>query len=85
MKGEPVDLDRCQAEFRKADPFRFGIPPLERCANVPVVIATERDADAEGDRGSMSLCSKCWDTFQARPPRPATFQLIERSGDALAE
>lgn len=58
----PPDRDQCQAETHQRAPFmQMGGPPVRvtRCANMPIVIATERKAGAGGKRGSMSLCGAC--------------------------
>jgi len=36
----------------------FGIPGYVRCEKPPVYIATERKANKDGQKGSMSLCEE---------------------------
>jgi len=59
VKLVPPDLQQCQAE--KADGSFMTLGPVrrERCKNVPVVVAKERKPGADGQRGSMSLCTEC--------------------------
>lgn len=52
----PPDPKRCQAEKRS---FMTLGPGRNRCENVPVVIASERESGPDGRRGSMSLCAEC--------------------------
>lgn len=58
----PPDLERCQADKPNGNTFMTlgGRPALVRCNNVPVCIATEREAGKDGQKGSMSLCAECW-------------------------
>ncbi len=58
----PPDSKQCQA--MKPNGYNFmtfgGAPGLVRCGNKPVTIATEVVPRDDGLRGSMSLCSECW-------------------------
>lgn len=58
---EPVDLTRCQADYKEPhQPFRLGFAPphWKRCENKPTVVATEAKVQL-GVRGSMSMCDNC--------------------------
>jgi hypothetical protein len=75
----PPDRERCQAEKPGEGPFvmggEIGDPRRGyrvRCRSVPTVIATERRAGADGQRGQMSLCDEC------------KAALVEQLGDAFA-
>lgn len=59
VKLTPPDLKRCQAEKSDGSFMTLGPVHRERCSNVPVVIAKEREPAADGQRGSMSLCADC--------------------------
>lgn len=60
---DPVDLRRCQGEFKiPQNPFRLGDPPArwQRCDRVPTVVAIEGKFDPiTKTRGAMSLCRSC--------------------------
>lgn len=58
----PADPNQCQAEIPNGvTPFTMGGRfKMVRCANSPVIIATENKAGSDGLVGSMSLCSDCW-------------------------
>ena len=57
---EPVDVDRCQTEWKGGSFMTFGPRPLERCKNKPIFIAVENKPNKkDGEVGSMSLCEKC--------------------------
>lgn len=79
---EPVDYDRCQAEKPAGYTFlTLGGRPgdMIRCSNRPSIVATEVKPGADGQRGSMSLCSDCFAVFQKQMPAGfATFAPIER-------
>ena len=63
---EPPDHKRCQAEKPNGATFMTlgGVPGLVRCANVPVVILTERNPNQkDGAIGCMSLCLDCLAVF----------------------
>jgi hypothetical protein len=66
----PADRKQCQAEVTPAYSFMtLGPRPRpERCKNRPAVIATEVKPDADGRRGSMSLCRSCLAVFQIQAP-----------------
>lgn len=75
----PPDLKRCQAE--KPNGYSFmtigGRPSLERCTNVPHVVATEAEPGADGRCGAMSLCTECLTVFTRQMPQGfATFQTL---------
>lgn len=56
----PPDFARCQATTEQRTPFALGgTHKRMRCANVPTVIAIEREPGADGQVGSMSLCPAC--------------------------
>lgn len=56
----PPDLSQCQAEIGGA--FTLG-PGKMRCTRPPQVLVTEKKPGADGQRGSMSLCSECLGVF----------------------
>jgi hypothetical protein len=58
----PPDLRRCQADKPNGHSFMTlgGTPRRVRCDEAPTVIVTEVAPDADGRRGSMSLCHHCW-------------------------
>lgn len=60
-KLEPPDLKQCQTEIRSYTPFIMGGPvkQVTRCKAKPEWIATEAKPGADGQRGSMSLCTSC--------------------------
>jgi hypothetical protein len=57
----PPDLKRCQAEKPNGNTFMTlgGRPGRVRCDQLPIYIATENKAGADGQRGSMALCNDC--------------------------
>ena len=57
----PADYKRCQAEKPNSVNFMTlgGVQRLIRCENIPEFIATEKNAGADGKKGTMSLCSSC--------------------------
>ena len=57
----PPDHERCQAEKPNGHGSMTlgGSPGRVRCDAKPTVIAVERTAGADGQRGSMSLCDGC--------------------------
>jgi hypothetical protein len=61
VKLTPPDPERCQAE-QQVGAFQLGgrIGERTRCSNKPVTIATEVVPGDDGQRGSMSLCLRCW-------------------------
>ena len=66
----PTDKSQCQAEIPNgAGPFTLGgVPRLIRCTNKPTVILTEKESQADGLVGSMSLCTDCFDVFNEQMP-----------------
>lgn len=57
---EPVDLARCQAETVERTPWALGgTHRVTRCPNQPSLVATEKHAGKDGQRGAMSLCADC--------------------------
>jgi len=63
IKLIPPDPKRCQTEERPGGPHSFmtfgPIPPLRRCEEKPVCIATEiNTSKKDGQKGSMSLCGR---------------------------
>ncbi len=75
----PADIKRCQAEMQPAHgAFVLGPrPPMRRCEAAPVTIATETKAGADGQVGSMSLCSECLAVFLKQTPKDfATFTSV---------
>jgi len=61
----PPDKERCQAEKSNGHNFMTfgGVPDFIRCIEKPVIIITERKAEKDGVKGSMSLCNSCWKQF----------------------
>lgn len=78
----PADPTRCQAEIRPAhSPLAFGPrPKMERCKNVPVVIATETKPGQDGLTGSMSVCAECLVVMLERFPKD--FFRLKPAGNA---
>jgi hypothetical protein len=60
-KLTPPDLEQCQAEKPNGNTFMTlgGSPGLVRCENKADFIAVEKEKGKDGQRGSMSLCTKC--------------------------
>ena len=81
-KLTPPDLGQCQTVMIRPRPFRMGGDCIdrERCANVPVVIATEKRPNKEdGIMGSMSLCTNCQKVMIEQLGNDfATFEQIKR-------
>lgn len=69
---DPVDIKRCQGEFKNPqNPFKLGDPPArwQRCDRVPVAIAIESKSDPlTKTRGAMSLCRSCEDLCRRERP-----------------
>jgi hypothetical protein len=55
----PPDPNQCQALIQEGSFMTLGPRPWVRCTSKPTVIATERKAGSDGERGSMSLCDSC--------------------------
>jgi hypothetical protein len=53
---EPVDLKQCQAWRKGVDNW---CGTLRRCKNKPIYFITQRRPQADGLRGSMSVCQLC--------------------------
>lgn len=86
---DPVDLKRCQGEFKNPqNPFKLGDPPArwQRCDRVPVTVAVEAPhTPPEGIRGAMSLCRSCEDLCKKSQPEAiympaAPFKAVFRLG-----
>lgn len=76
----PPDLERCQFEQHKREPFRIGAPNgwvVERCEAKPAVVATEKEPMNDGRHGAMSLCQEHWDMLESHRPGFATFERIK--------
>ena len=54
----------------------LGPRTMERCSNVPTVVATEIKPGDDGARGSMSLCDECRAVFVRKYPRRASFRKV---------
>lgn len=63
---EPVDKDRCQAEYREGSFMTFGPRSLKRCKNKPVWIAKANAPFEDGQYGAMSLCMSCADIMEKK-------------------
>ena len=80
-KRIPPDLKQCQAEVPNGYTFMTlgGRPGRVRCSNKPVIIATEVEPGDDGQIGSMSLCSECFEVFQKQMGVGyATFKIIKK-------
>lgn len=78
-KLTPPDVKRCQAEKADGSFMTLGPVSRERCKNAPVVIATERKAGPDGQKGSMSLCAECQQVMLKRLGKGyATFKKITK-------
>ncbi len=57
----PPDLKQCQVVISTYKPFILGGRPkkVERCTNMPTVIARETKKGKDGRKGAMSLCDSC--------------------------
>lgn len=79
-KLEPVDLKRCQAEKPSGHNFMTWGPRQKyiRCGDKAVVVATEVKKGSDGQIGSMSLCSHCFEVMQKQMPFAAHFKFIWR-------
>jgi len=68
---ENIDKERCQAEKPNGASFMSlgGVPMLIRCENKPKVIATEKEAGIDGEKGSMSLCIECLKVASIQLPK----------------
>lgn len=85
-KLTPPDLERCQANKPGPGPFVMGGETGDprngwrvRCRNVPTLIATERRAGPDGQRGSMALCDECTAALKSQLGESfATFRAIRR-------
>lgn len=71
----PPDPNQCQTEITTTPGARDGAFSVggisqrtERCKNKPAYIATEKVPDADGLRGSMSLCETCKVQFEKQMP-----------------
>lgn len=76
------DLTRCQAEISNGVNFMTlgGRREMVRCANKPIVIATEKEPGPDGYRGSMSLCTSCLVQFMKQMPEGfAEFEEVDLS------
>lgn len=69
---DPVDLRRCQAEYKiPQNPFRIGDPPArwQRCDRPPVTVAVEAKPDPiTKTRCAMALCRSCGAECQKERP-----------------
>ena len=74
----PIDKERCQAEKTNSQSFMSlgGNCKMIRCENKPNFIATETKADAEGLKGSMSMCVDCLKVAKKQLPK-GFFNLIK--------
>jgi hypothetical protein len=70
IKLIPPDRKQCQAMIRSGcfptaqEMFIMGPSKTERCENKPECIVTEKKPNKkDGQRGSMSLCGKCFVNF----------------------
>lgn len=67
---DPVDLRRCQGEFKlPQNPFRMCDPPPRwvRCDRIPVMVAIEAKS-VRSLRGAMTLCRSCADMCMKAKP-----------------
>lgn len=80
VKLEPPDKKRCQADKPNGHTFLTlgGSPGRVRCSNKPNVIATEKRAGPDGQRGAMSLCFDCLAVMNKQMPGHATIKEIRR-------
>jgi len=71
---EPVDIEQCQTDIEKYNPFTIGgsCHTSVRCAAVPVFVVTEVEPDEHGQTGAMSLCAKHLLIFQKQMPNHDT-------------
>jgi len=78
---EPIDVDRCQATRPTTwTPMSLGPKPTRRCTNRPVAILVEKEPDASGERGAMSICGNCQDFLpEDLTSRLDLFWIAERS------
>ena len=77
MALAPPDKKRCQAEKLSGSFMTLGPRHMERCTNLPTVIATEKKPGEDGQKGSMSLCEDCLEIFKQKFPKGyATFKKI---------
>ena len=58
VKLIPPDKSRCQTQWLDGSFMTFGPRPMVRCEQKPVWIAVENKKNADGQRGSMSLCGE---------------------------
>lgn len=76
MEMIPPDRERCQCEWRGGSFMTFGPRMWIRCESKPVVIVWEKEADAKGQRGAMSLCAEHLKEFLKRDNRPVTIEQL---------
>lgn len=79
QKMTPADKKRCQAEITPAyNAFTIGdVRKAVRCENKPVVIITEKEPGADGQKGSMSLCKECLKEAEKQLPELFTIEPIQ--------
>lgn len=74
----PPDLERCQAEIPRGNAFSFGPVKMVRCNHTPVYIITEKKADSQGQKGSMSVCQGCLQQAYKQMPNKINHALIKK-------
>jgi hypothetical protein len=60
---DPPDTERCQAEMANGD----------RCTSKPTVLLTLKEAEEDGQIGSMTLCAECLEVFHDQEDTPDAF------------
>jgi hypothetical protein len=70
----PPDVAQCQVMKSNGTNFMtFGgaIGRRERCTNKPTTLVKEKKAAKDGLKGSMTMCSSCFEAFKKQEPNMA--------------